>query len=137
MRPITAEEIESLAIGAWILGTGGGGSPYLALLNMRQLYRQGVVCQLMDASELADDDLVAVVSNMGAPLVGQERLTDPQDDGAGRHDDGGVPRPEVPRPDVARDRRRQLHPALHGAPPCWTCRWSTATAWAARSPRPR
>ena len=39
---------------------------------------QGVVCQLMDASELADDDLVAVVSNMGAPLVGQERLTDPK-----------------------------------------------------------
>jgi DUF917 family protein len=32
----------------------------------------------MDASELADDDLVAVVSNMGAPLVGQERLTDPR-----------------------------------------------------------
>jgi len=30
----------------------------------------------MDAAELADDDLVAVVSNMGAPLVGQERLTD-------------------------------------------------------------
>src|ERR1700731_3326131 len=78
MRPITAEEIESLAIGAWILGTGGGGIPYLALLNMRQAYRQGVVCQLMDASELADDDLVAVVSNMGAPLVGQERLTDPK-----------------------------------------------------------
>ncbi|HEX9479803.1 MAG TPA: DUF917 family protein, partial [Methylomirabilota bacterium] len=60
MRPVAADEIESLAIGAWILGTGGGGSPYLALLNMRQLYRQGVVCQLMDASELADDDLVAV-----------------------------------------------------------------------------
>ena len=34
MRPVTMEEIESLAIGAWILGTGGGGSPYLALLNM-------------------------------------------------------------------------------------------------------
>jgi len=78
MRPVAAEEIESLAIGAWILGTGGGGSPYLALLNMRQLYRKGVVCRLMDASELADDDLVAVVSNMGAPLVGQERLTDPK-----------------------------------------------------------
>ena len=35
MRPVTADQIESLAIGAWILGTGGGGSPYLALLNMR------------------------------------------------------------------------------------------------------
>jgi len=76
VRAVGIDEIESLAIGAWILGTGGGGSPYLALLNMRQLYRQGVVCRLMDASELADDDLVAVVSNMGAPLVGQERLAD-------------------------------------------------------------
>ena len=40
-----------------------------------------------------------------------------QDDGARRPDDGGVPRPEVPRRDVARDRRRQLHPALHGRRP--------------------
>jgi len=78
LRPVSAEEIESLAIGAWILGTGGGGSPYLALLNMRGLYRDGARVSLMDAADLADDDLVAVVSNMGAPLVGQERLTDPR-----------------------------------------------------------
>ena len=77
-RPITEAEIESLAIGAWILGTGGGGSPYYGLLNMRKLYRAGAVVDLLDAGDLADDDLVAVVSNMGAPLVGQERLTDPQ-----------------------------------------------------------
>jgi len=77
-RPVSAAEIESLAIGAWILGTGGGGSPYLALLNMRALYREGARVALMDPMELADDDLVAVVSNMGAPLVGQERLTDPR-----------------------------------------------------------
>src|ERR671936_2962611 len=76
-RPVSAAEIESLAIGAWILGTGGGGSPYHALLNMRKLYRAGTVVSLIDAAELADDDLVAIVSNMGAPLVGQERLTDP------------------------------------------------------------
>src|SRR5437867_777239 len=77
-RPVSAAEIESLAIGAWILGTGGGGSPYTGLLNMRKLYRRGVVVALLDPDDLADDDLVAVVSNMGAPLVGQERLTDPQ-----------------------------------------------------------
>ena len=77
-RDVSAAEIESLAIGAWILGTGGGGSPYLALLNMRRLYRDGIVVQLMDPMDLADDDLVAIVSNMGAPLVGQERLTDPR-----------------------------------------------------------
>jgi DUF917 family protein len=76
-RPVTLDEIESIAIGAWILGTGGGGSPYLALLNLRTLYAEGKVVSLMDPADLADDDRVAVVSNMGAPLVGQERLTDP------------------------------------------------------------
>ncbi|MCW5745539.1 MAG: DUF917 domain-containing protein [Alphaproteobacteria bacterium] len=76
LRDITADDIESLAVGAWVLGTGGGGSPYLGLLNMRQLYRDGYRVRLMPASDLADDDWVAAVSNMGAPLVGQERLTD-------------------------------------------------------------
>ncbi len=76
MREISAADIEALAIGAWILGTGGGGSPYHALLNLRRLYREGVRVQLMDPQELADDDAVAVVSNMGAPLVTQERLID-------------------------------------------------------------
>jgi DUF917 family protein len=75
-REIEADEIESLAVGAWILGTGGGGSPYLGLLNMRRLYAEGHRVSLMPADELADDDWVAAVSNMGAPLVGQERLTD-------------------------------------------------------------
>jgi hypothetical protein len=69
--------LEALATGAWILGAGGGGSPYHALLNIRQLYRQGKRVALMDPTALADDDLVAVVSTMGAPLVGQERLSDP------------------------------------------------------------
>src|SRR5260221_12089587 len=76
LHPISLDEIESLAIGAWILGTGGGGSPYLGLLNMRQLYAEGHRVALMDPMDLADDDLVAVVSHMGAPLGGQERLTD-------------------------------------------------------------
>ena len=76
LREITSDDIESLAVGAWVLGTGGGGSPYLGLLNMRALYKEGYRVQLMPASELADDDWVAAVSNMGAPLVGQERLTD-------------------------------------------------------------
>src|SRR5262249_41435722 len=73
---LSLDDIEALAVGAWILGTGGGGSPYLGLLNMRRLYAEGYRVQLMPPEALADDDWVAVVSNMGAPLVGQERLTD-------------------------------------------------------------
>ncbi|HEV2186387.1 MAG TPA: DUF917 domain-containing protein [Stellaceae bacterium] len=75
-RDISLDEIESLAVGAWILGTGGGGSPYLGLLNMRRLYAEGCRVRLMSPFDLADEDWVAVVSNMGAPLVGQERLSD-------------------------------------------------------------
>ncbi len=41
---------------------------------MRQHYAQGHRVSLMPPEGLANDDLVAVVSNMGAPLVGQERL---------------------------------------------------------------
>ena len=67
MREITLDEIEALAVGALVLGTGGGGSPYLGLLNMRRLYAEGHRVSLMDPDELADDDMVAVVSNMGAP----------------------------------------------------------------------
>src|SRR6266436_8266353 len=74
--PLTLDDIEALAVGAWILGTGGGGSPYLGLLNMRLLYAEGHRVSLMSPLDLADEDWVAVVSNMGAPLVGQERLVD-------------------------------------------------------------
>jgi len=74
--PVTSDDIEALAVGAWILGTGGGGSPYLGLLNMRRLYAEGCRVELMSPLDLADEDWVAVVSNMGAPLIGQERLAD-------------------------------------------------------------
>ncbi len=76
-REIAEDELEPLATGAWILGAGGGGNPYLSFLNIREMYRQGRRVQLLDPAALADDDQVAVVSNMGAPLVGQERLSDP------------------------------------------------------------
>ena len=58
LRDLSMDDIESLALGAWILGTGGGGNPYLPLLNMRALYRDGHRVQLMDAADLADDDWV-------------------------------------------------------------------------------
>lgn len=75
-RELSIDDIEALALGAWILGTGGGGSPYHKLLNMRVLYAKGHSVTLIDPMSLADDAIVAVLSNMGAPLVGQERLAD-------------------------------------------------------------
>ncbi|MGF9564182.1 DUF917 domain-containing protein [Neorhizobium sp. BT27B] len=77
LQEFPEENIEPLATGAWILGTGGGGNPYISTLNLRRLYAEGRRVQIIDPMDLADDDMVAVVSKMGAPLVGQERLSDP------------------------------------------------------------
>lgn len=78
MRTLQEDDITPLATGAWILGSGGGGSPHDGWLNLVALYRDGVAIDLVDPGELGDDDLVAVVSTMGAPLAGQERLADPE-----------------------------------------------------------
>lgn len=78
MRILERDELEPLATGAWILGAGGGGNPYLALLNLQLLYGQGARVALLDPEELDDDDPVAIVASVGAPLVGRERLSDPR-----------------------------------------------------------
>ncbi len=78
MQKLREDDITPLATGAWILGSGGGGSPHDGWLNLNALYRDGVAIYLVDPEELGDDDLVAVVSSMGAPLAGQERLADPE-----------------------------------------------------------
>jgi uncharacterized protein len=75
--PITFDDLKSIAIGAGILGTGGSTHPYLELLNAEKLYRAGRSVELIDPSELADDDLVAEISKIGAPLPSIERIADP------------------------------------------------------------
>ena len=75
-RVLQIDDIEAMAVGTWILGTGGGGSPYLNLLNIRELYGAGHRVILRDPMTLPDDALVAVLSSQGAPLIGQERLAD-------------------------------------------------------------
>ncbi len=77
-RTLESDDIESLAVGAWILGTGGGGNPYPGLLNMRQAYAAGMRVRLLDVDEIDDAATVATVASQGAPVVGQERLKDPR-----------------------------------------------------------
>ena len=39
MRLLTEENIENIALGAAVLGTGGGGDPYIGMLMARQAIR--------------------------------------------------------------------------------------------------
>ncbi len=76
-RVVTLEELDFLATGAWILGTGGGGDPYHGLLALKALYAEGARVPLIQADTLADDAMVGVISQMGAPVVNLERTADP------------------------------------------------------------
>ncbi|WP_108662229.1 DUF917 domain-containing protein [Acuticoccus kandeliae] len=73
---LTLDDLECLATGAWILGTGGGGDPYFSLLEAREHLAAGKRARIIDPLSLADDALIACVGQMGAPLVKQERLVD-------------------------------------------------------------
>jgi DUF917 family protein len=55
MRDLTESDIEALAIGAAILGCGGGGSPYIAKLRCLQELRRGRRITIVGVDELDDD----------------------------------------------------------------------------------
>jgi len=74
MWHVDAEALESIAIGAGILGTGGGGNPYIGKLRARRLLEQGYQVTVLSPTEVADDAYVASVGGMGAPTVGIEKL---------------------------------------------------------------
>ena len=75
-RKITADDLESFAIGAWIMGTGGGGEPYHSLLEARRHWSEGKSVELIDPMTLKDNDMIACVGQMGAPLAMQEKMCD-------------------------------------------------------------
>jgi DUF917 family protein len=70
---VDEEALERLAIGAGILGTGGGGNPYLGKLMARQFVREGARIAVVGAEEVPDDALVVSVGGMGSPTVSVER----------------------------------------------------------------
>jgi hypothetical protein len=65
---------EAIAIGAGILGTGGGGNPYLGFLMTREMLRQGATIALVGVATVPDDAVVCGIGSMGAPTVGIEKL---------------------------------------------------------------
>lgn len=74
VRLIDCETLRDLAVGATVLGTGGGGDPYVGrLMASEALHRYGPV-RLIDPQDVPDDALVLPVGMMGAPTVMVEKL---------------------------------------------------------------
>jgi DUF917 family protein len=71
---LTEDQLEDLARGAAVLGTGGGGDPYVGRLLVREAIREHGPVTVLDPGEVADDALVIPTAQMGAPTVVHEKL---------------------------------------------------------------
>ncbi len=72
--PLTEADLLPLSIGAALLGTGGGGNPYIGMLRTRELMRKGATVEVLPLDALPDDAFVGEVGGIGAPVVGVEKI---------------------------------------------------------------
>ena len=69
MRTIGIPEIEDIALGAALLGAGGGGDPYIGKLVAIGAVKECGSVTLLDPEEVPDDALIVPIAMMGAPTV--------------------------------------------------------------------
>lgn len=70
---LTAADLPDLARGATLLGTGGGGDPYVGQLMVSNALGNRSIT-VLDPGELADDLVVIPTAQMGAPTVVVEKM---------------------------------------------------------------
>lgn len=73
-RTLGARQIEDIAIGAAVLGSGGGGDPFIGKLMALQAIEQFGPVELVTPDELPPESLAVPVAMMGAPTVVVEKL---------------------------------------------------------------
>lgn len=73
MRKIGIKEIEDIALGASLLGAGGGGDPYVGKLVAIGAVKECGPVTLLDPEEVPDEALLIPIAMMGAPTVLAEK----------------------------------------------------------------
>ncbi len=74
MTLLDLEALEHIALGATVLGTGGGGDPTLGKLMAQQAVSQHGPIQLLSLDEVPDDAWIIPTAMMGAPTVLVEKI---------------------------------------------------------------
>lgn len=72
---ISETDLDWITIGCYILGTGGGGSPYSTMLRVRGILRSGGTVRVVSPDDLKDSDRVGCGGGAGSPTVGIEKLS--------------------------------------------------------------
>jgi DUF917 family protein len=75
VRYLDEGQIRDIAVGSAVLGTGGGGNPYLGMIGAIQAVRKHGDLQLYSIDELPDDTLAVAPFAIGAPVPFIERLS--------------------------------------------------------------
>ncbi|KAK8055364.1 hypothetical protein PG993_000591 [Apiospora rasikravindrae] len=70
---LSETDLDWITTGCYILGTGGGGSPYQHMLRLRELLRAGVTVRIISPWDLRDDDVVACGGGKGSPQISIEK----------------------------------------------------------------
>lgn len=71
---VSETDLKWIATGCYILGTGGGGSPYSPMINLRAQLRNGATATIVNPVDLPDDAQVGCGGGAGSPTVGIEKL---------------------------------------------------------------
>lgn len=71
---VGVSELADIALGATVLGTGGGGDPHVGKLVAEQAIEEHGPVDLVHPDDLADETLVIPSAQMGAPTVAVEKL---------------------------------------------------------------
>ncbi|KID98192.1 hydantoinase, partial [Metarhizium majus ARSEF 297] len=72
---ISETDVEWISTGCYILGTGGGGSPYSFMIRLRNQLRDGAIVRVVNPLDLKDEDQVGCGGGIGSPTVGIEKLS--------------------------------------------------------------
>lgn len=73
MRELGIQEIEDIALGAALLGAGGGGDPYIGKLTAIGAVKECGPVQLISADEVPNDAFIMPAASMGAPTILAEK----------------------------------------------------------------
>lgn len=71
---VSETDLAFITTGCYILGTGGGGSPYSHMVRLRGILRAGGIVRVISPDDLQDNDRVGCGGGMGSPTVGIEKL---------------------------------------------------------------
>lgn len=79
MRQLDEQLLDDITIGSAVLGSGGGGDPYIGKLLARAAIREHGPVPLVSLADVPADARVAFIANVGAPGVLIEKIPRPED----------------------------------------------------------